>query len=107
MTVVLAPVTEDASIEERCVRPGCSNLLARSSDSDLGLAGYIYTGDPHGSMRLTKLPGYGVVALGAPKFAGAYPFGRTETVGVVRESSKRGLAENLEPKYVCFANPAA
>lgn len=89
MTVVLAHVTDDASIAKvRYVRPGCSNVLARSNDSDLGLTGFVYTGDPHGPLRLTKLPDYGIVALGAPKFAAPIRLGaRKPSVSSVRARS--------------------
>lgn len=106
MTVVLAHVTDDASIAKEStfgrVAASCSHApMIRI----FGLAGCVYTGDPHGSMRLTKLPDYDIVALGAPDFAGAvWAHGNLRRR---REGAKRGLAETLEPKYACFANPVA
>ncbi|MDX8463289.1 NAD-dependent succinate-semialdehyde dehydrogenase [Mesorhizobium humile] len=114
---ILADVTDDMLIaREETFGPVAailafddeSEVLARANNSEMGLAAYVYTADLNRAMRLTDRLEYGMVAVNTPKFTGApIPFGGWKQSGLGREGSKHGLAEYLEPKYVCIGNIAA
>ncbi|MGX5832460.1 NAD-dependent succinate-semialdehyde dehydrogenase [Mesorhizobium sp. 43Arga] len=114
---ILADVTDDMLIaREETFGPVAailafddeSEVLARANNSEMGLAAYVYTTDLNRAMRLTDRLEYGMVAVNTPKFTGApIPFGGWKQSGLGREGSKHGLAEYLEPKYVCIGNIAA
>ncbi|MFD2250160.1 succinate-semialdehyde dehydrogenase/glutarate-semialdehyde dehydrogenase/aspartate-semialdehyde dehydrogenase [Pseudochelatococcus lubricantis] len=114
---VLADVTDDMLIaREETFGPVAAILpfdseeevIARANDTEMGLAAYVYTADLARAMRLTDRLEYGMVAVNTPKFTGApIPFGGWKQSGLGREGSRHGLAEYLEPKYVCIGHPAA
>jgi succinate-semialdehyde dehydrogenase len=83
-------------------------VVARANNSEMGLAAYVYTRDLNRALRLSDRLEYGMVAVNTPKFTGAsIPFGGWKQSGLGREGSRHGLAEYLEPKYVCIGNIAA
>lgn len=114
---VLADVSDDMLIaREETFGPVAAILpfdreeevLVRANDSEMGLAAYVYTRDLNRATRLTDRLEYGMVAVNTPKFTGApIPFGGWKQSGLGREGSKHGLAEFMEPKYVCIGNIAA
>lgn len=60
------------------------------------------------AMRVSDRLEYGMVAVNTVKFIGApIPFGGWKQSGLGRVGSRHGIAEYLEPKYVCFGNLAA
>ncbi|UPJ63724.1 NAD-dependent succinate-semialdehyde dehydrogenase [Bradyrhizobium sp. 191] len=114
---VLADVTDDMLIaNEETFGPVAAILpfddeaevIARANDTEMGLAAYVYTQDLARTMRVADRLEYGMVAVNTPKFTGApIPFGGWKQSGLGREGSKLGLAEYLEPKYVCIGGVAA
>ncbi|MGV6873523.1 NAD-dependent succinate-semialdehyde dehydrogenase [Pseudochelatococcus sp. B33] len=85
-----------------------AEAVARANDTEMGLAAYVYTTDLARAMRLTDRLEYGMVAVNTPKFTGApIPFGGWKQSGLGREGSRHGLAEYLEPKFVCIGDIAA
>lgn len=85
-----------------------AEVIARANDTEMGLAAYLYTQDLARTIRVIDRLEYGMVAVNTPKFTGApIPFGGWKQSGLGREGSKLGLAEYLEPKYVCFGDIAA
>lgn len=85
-----------------------AEVIARANATEMGLAAYAYTTDLARAMRLTDRLEYGMVAVNTPKFTGApIPFGGWKQSGLGREGSRHGLAEYLEPKYVCIGDIAA
>jgi aspartate-semialdehyde dehydrogenase len=87
---------------------GEAEVIRRANDTEMGLAAYVYTADLGQAMRLTERLEYGMVAVNTPKFTGApIPFGGWKQSGLGREGSRHGLAEYLEPKYICFGSLAA
>jgi succinate-semialdehyde dehydrogenase/glutarate-semialdehyde dehydrogenase/aspartate-semialdehyde dehydrogenase len=114
---VLADVTDDMLVaREETFGPLAAILpfdheaevIARANDTEMGLAAYVYTSDLGRAMRVSDRLDYGMVAVNTAKFTGApIPFGGWKQSGLGREGSRRGIAEYLEPKYVCFGNLAA
>ena len=114
---VLADVTDDMLIaREETFGPVAAILpfdneaevIRRANATEMGLAAYVYTSDLGRAMRVSDRLEYGMVAVNTPKFTGApIPFGGWKQSGLGREGSRHGIAEYLEPKYVCFGNLAA
>jgi aspartate-semialdehyde dehydrogenase len=114
---VLADVTDDMLIaREETFGPVAAILpfdheaevIARANDTEMGLAAYVYTSDLGRAMRVSYRLDYGMVAVNTAKFTGApISFGGWKQSGLGREGSRQGIAEYLEPKYVCFGNLAA
>ncbi|MHB1628159.1 MAG: NAD-dependent succinate-semialdehyde dehydrogenase [Bacilli bacterium] len=76
-------------------------VIARANDSDMGLAGYVYTSDVGRSVRVTSALECGIIglnhALPSVTFA---PMGGFKKSGLGREGGRAGLEEFLEIKYV-------
>lgn len=79
-------------------------ILVQSNDWSGEFAAYVYSGGAHRFVQFMRWLEYDLLALNALKFAGAC---LGATVGAIHEGSKHGLIENLKPKCLCFANPAA
>ena len=114
MPTVLAEVTDDMLIaREETFGPVAAILhfdeedevRSRANDTEAGLAAYLYTADLARAFRLSDRLEYGMVAVNTARFTGPpVPFGGWKQSGLGREGSRLGIAEYLEPKYICFGN---
>lgn len=83
-------------------------VIARANSSEMGLAGYVYTDNLRRAMRLSERIECGMLGINTASFTGPpIPFGGWKQSGLGREGSRRGLAEYMELKYVCFGDLAA
>ena len=79
-------------------------LVRAANATEYGLAAYVYTRDLARAWRMTDALAYGMVAVNTVRLTGApIPFGGIKQSGLGREGSRHGLAEFLQPKYVCMA----
>ena len=76
-------------------------VIARANDSDMGLAGYVYTRDVGRSFRVTGALECGIIGLNhaLPSVAFA-PMGGWKKSGLGREGGRAGLEEFMEVKYI-------
>ncbi|OSJ13580.1 NAD-dependent succinate-semialdehyde dehydrogenase [Bradyrhizobium canariense] len=83
-------------------------VINRANSSEMGLAGYVYTGNLRRALRLSERIECGMLGVNTASFTGPpIPFGGWKQSGLGREGSRHGLSEYMELKYVCFGDLAA
>ena len=78
-----------------------AEVIARANSSEMGLAGYVYTGSLDRSWRLSEAIDVGILGLNnaLPSVAFA-PMGGTKQSGLGREGSHQGLEEFQQWRYL-------
>ncbi len=109
---VLADVTPDMEISHdetfgpvAAVIPFDSEeeVLAAASDTEYGLASYVYTRDIERAWKFADALEYGMVAVNSVKMTGyPIPFGGVKQSGLGREGAAQGMDEYTETKYICM-----
>lgn len=117
MPSLLADVTDDMLIaREETFGPVAailpfeaeSDVVARANGTEMGLAAYVYTDGLRRAARVSDRLEFGMVGVNTASFTGApIPFGGWKQSGLGREGARQGIAEFLEPKYVCVGDLAA
>lgn len=83
-------------------------VVARANATEMGLASYLYCDDLRRALRVSEALEYGMVGVNTASFTGPpIPFGGWKQSGLGREGSRHGLAEFMEPKYLCFGDLSA
>jgi succinate-semialdehyde dehydrogenase/glutarate-semialdehyde dehydrogenase len=78
-------------------------LIAAANDTEYGLASYFYSRDIGRIWRVAEALEYGIVGVNVGLVSNEMaPFGGIKQSGIGRESSKYGLEEYLEVKYLCL-----
>ncbi len=78
-----------------------------ANDSDYGLAGTVWTGDPERGRRIARQVRAGIYGVNTFVLDPCAPFGEFAGAGVGREGGPEGLAEYLETKSMVVAPAAA
>lgn len=117
MPTMLADVTDDMLIaREETFGPVAALLpfdteaevIARANDTEMGLAAYVYTDGLRRASRVSEQLEFGMIGVNTASFTGApIPFGGWKQSGLGREGARQGIAEFLEPKYICVGDLAA
>ena len=95
----VAPVTSFDTEEE---------VLARANASEVGLAGYLHTGDMARVLRFAERLEVGLLGVNSPAISNAAaPFGGVKHSGLGREGGPEGIEEYLETVYVGLTDPFA
>lgn len=93
----VAPVTTFTSEEE---------ALEMANDSEVGLAGYVYTQDMARILRIPELLEVGMIGVNRGTLSNAAaPFGGVKRSGLGREGGIEGIEEFLETIYTCLPDP--
>jgi succinate-semialdehyde dehydrogenase/glutarate-semialdehyde dehydrogenase len=75
--------------------------IALANDTDLGLAGYVYSGDLARAMRAAEAIETGMVGINRGLISDpTAPFGGVKQSGLGREGGHEGMMEFLETKYI-------
>jgi len=78
-------------------------VLMEASDTEYGLASYLYTRDIERIWRFSDALDYGMVAVNSVKMTGyPAPFGGVKQSGLGREGSHQGIEEYVDTKYLCM-----
>jgi succinate-semialdehyde dehydrogenase / glutarate-semialdehyde dehydrogenase len=78
-------------------------VIARSNDTEFGLASYFYTRDLARAWKVGEALDYGMVGINTGLISTAEaPFGGVKLSGLGREGSRYGIEEFVEVKYLCF-----
>ncbi len=78
-------------------------VIREASDTEYGLASYVYTRDIERIWKFTDALEYGMVAVNSVKMTGyPIPFGGVKQSGLGREGATEGLNEYTETKYICM-----
>jgi acyl-CoA reductase-like NAD-dependent aldehyde dehydrogenase len=81
-----------------------AEAIAIANDSDYGLYGYVWSGDPLRAMRVARAMRTGTVQInGSPPNPDA-PFGGYKQSGLGRDGGRFGLAAYSELKYIGWAS---
>jgi succinate-semialdehyde dehydrogenase/glutarate-semialdehyde dehydrogenase len=109
---LLAEVPDDVSLaREEVFGPAAGvfsfrteeEAVARANRTEMGLAGYVYTGSLERSWRLSEALEVGILGLNNPLPSVAFaPMGGIKQSGLGREGSHQGLEEFCELKYVAL-----
>jgi succinate-semialdehyde dehydrogenase/glutarate-semialdehyde dehydrogenase len=76
-------------------------VIAYANDTDMGLAGYVYSEDIKQALRLSRQLQVGMVAINRGLVSDpAAPFGGVKQSGLGREGAHAGVLEYTETKYV-------
>lgn len=82
--------------------------VAVANDTELGLAGYVFTRDMGRVLRMAEVLETGMIGVNTGVVSNAAaPFGGVKQSGIGREGSHEGIEEFLEPIYICFPDPFA
>jgi succinate-semialdehyde dehydrogenase/glutarate-semialdehyde dehydrogenase len=80
-----------------------AEVVAKSNDTEFGLAAYFYTRDIGRIWRVAEALEYGMVGINEGLISTEVaPFGGVKQSGLGREGSKYGIDDYLEVKYLCF-----
>ena len=75
-----------------------------ANDTDVGLAGYLYTRDLGRAWRVSEAVEVGMVGINTGLISTAVaPFGGIKESGMGREGSRYGVEDYVEMKYLCMA----
>jgi succinate-semialdehyde dehydrogenase/glutarate-semialdehyde dehydrogenase len=78
-------------------------LIRLANDTEYGLASYFYSRDVGRIWRVAEALEYGIVGINVGLISNEMsPFGGWKESGIGRESSKYGIEEYLEVKYLCM-----
>jgi len=78
-------------------------LIELANDTEYGLASYFYSRDIGRIWRVAEALEYGIVGVNVGVISNEVaPFGGIKESGLGRESSKYGIEEYLEMKYICL-----
>jgi len=78
-------------------------LIRLANDTEYGLASYFYSRDIGRIWRVAEALEYGIVGVNVGLVSNEMsPFGGLKESGIGRESSKYGIEEYLEVKYICM-----
>lgn len=78
-------------------------LVRLANDTEFGLASYFYSRDIGRIWRVAEALEYGIVGVNVGVIStDSAPFGGMKESGIGRESSKYGIEEYLEVKYICI-----
>jgi succinate-semialdehyde dehydrogenase/glutarate-semialdehyde dehydrogenase len=78
-------------------------LIRLANDTEYGLASYFYSRDVGRIWRVAEALEYGIVGINIGLVSNEMsPFGGIKESGIGRESSKYGIEEYLEVKYLCM-----
>jgi len=78
-------------------------LIRLANDTEYGLASYFYSRDIGRIWRVAEALEYGIVGVNVGLVSNERsPFGGLKESGIGRESSKYGIEEYLEVKYICM-----
>jgi succinate-semialdehyde dehydrogenase/glutarate-semialdehyde dehydrogenase len=82
-------------------------LVALANDTEHGLASYFYSRDIGRIWRIAEALEYGIVGVNVGVVSSEMaPFGGVKQSGIGRESSRYGIEEYVEVKYVCLGGMA-
>lgn len=80
-----------------------AEAIARANDTEMGLAGYVYTADQGRAWRVAEQLECGIVGCNEPLPSAAYaPMGGFKQSGLGREGGDGGLAEYCETTYLTW-----
>ena len=81
-----------------------AEVMRLANDTEMGLAGYIYTRSHDRARRTSRSLQCGMIGVNASKITGApVPFGGLKQSGYGREGSHHGLEQFTDLKYICEA----
>ncbi|MNV50766.1 Glutarate-semialdehyde dehydrogenase DavD [compost metagenome] len=80
-----------------------AEAIAMANDTEFGLASYLYTRDLGRISRVSEALEYGMVGVNEGLISTEVaPFGGIKQSGLGRGSSKYGIDDYIEQKYICL-----